>query len=341
MPAKPYPFARMAMLLFIACLFIGGGYWLYIEQATFHKAEPHQHAQEDGHAEEEAGHDGEDHGHEEVERALPSSRITPAVAEELGITLATAGEAAIYETVNVSGRVTLNRNHTAQVNARFPGPIRSVLREPGEAVKAGDTLATVESNDSLQIYAVKAPISGTIIARNANIGELAGNAPLFTISDLGQLWAELFVFSKDGEKISAGQKIRIQCLDDPVHTESIISLVLPTAESSSQTVVVRAVIDNHDNHWRSGMNIRADIVLAEHAVPLAVKTSALQRIDDQDVVFVVEDGDVYRALPVETGIHDTEWTEIRDGMQPGMRYVATNSFIVKADIEKSSAEHAH
>jgi cobalt-zinc-cadmium efflux system membrane fusion protein len=291
-------------------------------------ADAHGEGDEHGHG----GH-GEEGGHAE------ESKISDNAVKNLNIEVLEAGSAMVQETVSVSGRVTLNQNTTAQVKARFPGVIRSVVKEPGEVVKAGDTLATVESNDSLQVYAVKSPVAGTIINRNANVGELAADTPLFVVADLSKLWAELFIFSKDGEKLKAGQKVRIQCLDDPVNTESTIALVLPTAEASSQTVVARAVIENTDNHWRSGMNIRANVVLSEKEAPLAVKTEAIQRMEGNTVVFVQEEGGTYKAQPVETGMSDSQWTEIKSGLSAGQRYVAKNSFVVKADIGKAGAEH--
>jgi len=293
-------------------------------------ADEHGEGDEHGHG----GH-GEEGGHAE------ESKISDNAVKNLNIEILEVGSAMVQETVSVSGRVTLNQNTTAQVKARFPGVIRSVVREPGEVVKAGDTLATVESNDSLQVYAVKSPVAGTIINRNANVGELAADTPLFVVADLSKLWAELFIFSKDGEKLKAGQKVRIQCLDDPVNTESTIALVLPTAEASSQTVVARAVIENADNHWRSGMNIRANVVLSEKEAPLAVKTEAIQRMEGNTVVFVQEEGGTYKAQPVETGMSDSQWTEIKSGLSAGQRYVAKNSFVVKADIGKAGAEHEH
>lgn len=300
----------------------------------------HDHAEakpaEDKHGEaDEHGHGGEEGGHGE------ESKISDNAVKNLNIEILEVGSGMVQETVSVSGRVTLNQNTTAQVKARFPGVIRSVLKEPGEVVKAGDTLAKVESNDSLQVYAVKSPVAGTIINRNANVGELAADTPLFVVADLGKLWAELFIFSKDGEKLKAGQKVRIQCLDDDINTQSTIALVLPTAEASSQTVVARALIENADNHWRSGMNIRADVVLSEKEAPLAVKTEAIQRMEGNTVVFVASDGGTYKAQPVETGMSDSEWTEIKSGLNAGQRYVAKNSFVVKADIGKAGAEHEH
>lgn len=284
--------------------------------------------------------DADAHEHEEEQHGEKATIGAEAI-KDLGIEIAEAGRATISETLRVSGRVTFNQNTTAQVKARFPGVIRSVSTEPGLAVPEGGPLATVESNDSLQIYPVKAPISGTVVSRNANVGEIAGEAPLFMIADLGTLWAELSVFSKDAERVKAGQEVKIICLDDELAAGSTISLLLPAAEATSQTVVARAVIDNVDGHWRSGMNVRADIVLSERTVPVAVRAEAVQRLEGRPVVFVQEGETSFEARPVEVGSSDAEWAEVKSGLSLGQRYVARNSFLVKADIGKAGAEHEH
>ena len=327
---------RLFALLLVASALAGGAYMYRQSGRELDDQEQRQGGADAPGNNEPKGEEAQDAGgggeeHKEV------SRISEAAAESLGLEVLEAGGATVRETISVSGRVTLNQNTTAQVKARFPGIVKSVTKEPGEFVQAGETLATVESNDSLQVYPVTAPISGTVITRNANTGELAGAEPLYVLADLNVLWAELFVFSKDGEHLKTGQKVRILCLDDPISTESTISLVLPTTEASSQTVVARSVIQNPDNHWRSGMNVRADVVLAEKTVPLAGKTEAIQRMEGEAVVFVKNADGSYQARPVDVGSGDAEWTEIKSGLSVGERYVAKNSFVVKADIGKAGA----
>lgn len=333
------PTKRIPLILF-ATLALAGGAYTYSGMLEGRAADGGEHgaAAPDAARHADAAQPAEGDS-ESGDGHVESTRISDDAAKGLELEVLDVGSATVRDTLAVSGRVTLNQNTTTQVKARFPGIVRSVTKEPGEFVQAGDTLATVESNDSLQVYPVTAPVSGTIITRNANVGELAGAEPLYVLADLNLLWAELFVFSKDGERLKAGQKVRILCLDDPLTTESYISLVLPTTEASSQTVVARAVIQNPDNHWRSGMNIRADVMLTEKTVPLAVKTEAIQRVEGKSVVFVRDPDGTYRAQPVDVGSRDGEWAEIKGGLAAGQQYVAKNSFVVKADVGKSGAEH--
>ncbi len=44
---------------------------------------------------------------------------------------------------------------------------------------------------------------------------------------------------------------------------------------------------------------------------------------------------------LELGRQDETWVEVLSGLKPGVQYVAENSYLIKADIEKSGASHEH
>lgn len=291
---------------------------------------------EDSHDEKSAEHAEEGHGEEHGDK----TEISKASVQAMKIEVLPAGAATVHQTVGLTGKITLNQNKTAQIKARFPGIVRDVKKGIGDEVKKGETLASIESNESLQVYPVTSPLDGIIIARNTNIGDIADAEPIFIVADLKELWAEFFIFSRDLDRIKPGQKIDVKSLTDGTSTEAVLNSLLPTAESSSQTVVARVVIDNPNNQWRAGMTVRGDVVLSEKEVPLAVKTTAIQRQEGTTVVYVQE-GDDFEMRKVELGESDREWTEILSGLSAGENYVATNSFVIKADIGKSAAEHEH
>jgi len=266
--------------------------------------------------------------------------IDAAAAQASGIETATAGPATIQEKLQLTGRVMLNPNTTAQVKARFPGIVRDVKKKLGDTVAAGDVLAMVESNDSLQPYPVKAPIGGVILARNTNIGDVAGDAPLFTISNLSDVWAEFHVFPRDVDRVKAGQKVHVASVQGKQQQEGTIAFLLPVAEADSQTVVARVTLDNAEGKWRAGMSVRGDVVISEREVPLSVKASGLQRFRDFTVVFA-QVNDTYEVRMLELGLNDGENVEVLSGIKPGTVYVSGNSYLIKADIEKSGASHDH
>jgi len=347
---------KTVLVTLTTCALIGGSYLLLSRHTPSPSVQAPLKEHGDDHAHDshvQAGHseDGantaEEHDHDKkhVDENATSHddaiKIDPAAVRDLQIEIREAAGATISQTIAVTGRIALDQTVTAQVKARFPGIIRSVVRQPGDTVQSGDTLATVESNDSLQVYPVRAPVAGTVLSRTANVGELASDSALFVVSDLSKLWIELFVFARDGEKIRAGQSVRIRRLDAASEAEASLTLVSPTADPSSQTIVARAALLNADGRWRPGMSVHAAIAYAETSVAIAVSSQAIQRVEGADVVFLQTGEDTYKAQPITVGISDGMWTEVRSGLEPGQRYVASNSFILKAEMGKAGAEHDH
>jgi len=52
-------------------------------------------------------------------------------------------------------------------------------------------------------------------------------------------------------------------------------------------------------------------------------------------------GEEYEVRMLELGLQAGEWVEVLGGLTPGSEYVSENSYIIKADIEKSGASHDH
>lgn len=268
------------------------------------------------------------------------TRIDAGAAKASGIETEKVGPATIKEIVPLTGRVVLNRNTMANVKARFPGLVISVRKEQGDVVKAGDVLATIESNASLQVYSVTAPVNGMVLSRNTNIGDVAGDSPLFVIANLSDVWAEFHIFPRDAGRVQAGQKVQVAGIDSAVESDGVITALLPLAETATQTVVARVPLDNSKGLWRSGMTVQGKAIVNEREVPLAVKSSALQVFRDFTVVFA-QVGDTYEVRMLELGVNDGEYVEVLAGIKPDTVYVSGNSFLIKADIEKSGASHDH
>jgi cobalt-zinc-cadmium efflux system membrane fusion protein len=273
----------------------------------------------------------------------PEGRVTidPEVAAAAGIVTAKAGPGTISDQLLLYGRIVPDAERMRQVRARFPGPVRSVTVRTGENVRAGQVLATVESNESLQTYAVTAPISGQITARQVNVGENAGEEPLFEIADFSSVWAEVSVFQRDRARLSVGQSVDVRAAEGELRGTGTIRLIAPSGDATgSPTVNARVVLDNTQGRWTPGQFIEAHVAVAKHASPLVVPLGALQRFRDWDVVFVNE-GSTYQALPVKLGRRDGSHVEVLEGLLKGARVVTGNSYLVKADIEKSGASHDH
>lgn len=268
------------------------------------------------------------------------TRIEASIAEQAGIRVAPAGPGTIRDEHDVQGLLTPIEGRHAKLAARFPGPIRSVSVGVGDAVRAGQTLATVESNVSLAPYAISSPINGVVLSREAGVGELAGETPLFEVADLSALWVDLHLFGSDAQHITPGLPVEVTRLSDGVSARTTLDRVLPVTATASQSTVARATLENADGRWRPGAAVRARVTVAEQAVPLSVPLAALQRFRDWEVVFI-RIGEDYEIRPLELGRRDGVHAEVLGGLKAGDEIVVEQSYLVKADIEKSGASHDH
>lgn len=265
--------------------------------------------------------------------------ISASVAEALGIATAVAGPAVLKETVTLFGRVKPNAERVRKIGARFDGVITAVQPSLGDTVRKGDALATVESNESLQRYTIDAPIAGVITQRDANPGELTAGRTLFTITNTSSVWVELPVFPADRARIRAGQPVTVNAASGGASADGRIASVTGTA-AADQSVSARVVLDNSSGQWSPGDFVTAQVTVATHEVPLAVERAGLQAFRDFTVVYA-QIGEQYEVRMLDLGRQDADRIEVLGGIEPGTRYVSENSYIVKADIEKSGAAHDH
>jgi cobalt-zinc-cadmium efflux system membrane fusion protein len=248
--------------------------------------------------------------------------------------------AKLRETLPLYGSIQPNAERVRSVSARFPGVVRSLRKSVGDDVRAGEVLATIESNESLQTYELTAPIAGVVTARNVNPGETAAESPVFVITDLATVWADLSVFPRDAPKVRIGQTVRVKSTEGSVVSDGRVVHVSAVGSLGSQSVTARALLKNIPRQWTPGLYVTGEVVLGELPVTVAVKNAALQTLDGRTVVFVpTEDG--FEPRPIETGKTDGDLTEVVKGLESGGSYVSEGSFVVKAELGKSEAEHDH
>jgi cobalt-zinc-cadmium efflux system membrane fusion protein len=241
--------------------------------------------------------------------------------------------------IELQGTVLPHPNSVTEVRGRFPGVVQSVQKDIGDSVKRGEPLASVQSNESMQTYVVNAPRDGTVIAREARIGSASSNNALYVIADLSRLVADFKVYGRDLGRIAVGQTVRVSSLDGEDTIVGTIDRILPTLDVKNRAATARVLLNN-DPNWRPGLFVQGLAIVADHEVPLAVRQSGLQSFRDFTVVYA-RVRQTYEVRMLDLGRRDGEFVEVLSGLEPGTTYVSENSYLIKADIEKSGASHDH
>ena len=264
-------------------------------------------------------------------------QITPEAAKEAGIDTLPARPGVLHEVLPLYGLIQPNAERMRAVSARYAGVVKTVTKRVGDAVRSGEVLASVESNESLQTYPVTAPIAGIVTARDVNPGETVGEKALFTIADLSTVWVELSLFPNDLSRVRVGQNVRVKSVDGGLSGSGRLVWVSVLGTSESQSVTARVLLENRNHQWTPGLYVSGEVILSEATVALAVRASAVQSVEEQSVVFV-RNAEGYEVRPVKLGRRDSEVIEVLDGLRPGEPYVASGSFLVKAELGKAGAK---
>ena len=269
------------------------------------------------------------------------TQIEPEIASAMGIEVEQATSGLVRETIELQGNVLPHPDAVTEVRGRFPGLVLSLQKTVGDSVQRGEELARVQSNESLQAYIVTAPQSGTVIARNASVGSASSDKPLYVIADMSRLIADFTIYPRDLDRVAVGQTIQVSTsVDGSTATSGTIERILPTLDAYSRAATARVLLKDMDSTWRPGQFVQGLVVIAEHDVSLAVRESGLQSFRDFTVVYA-RVGDTYEVRMLDLGRRDGKFIEVLGGLEPGTTYVTENSFLVKADIEKSGASHDH
>jgi len=268
------------------------------------------------------------------------TRIEPGVAQAMGIGVAQATSGVIRETIKLQGTVLPHPNAVTEIRGRFPGLVQSLQKAVGDTVQKGEALASVQSNESLQTYVVTAPRDGTVIARDASVGSESSDNALYVIADMSRLVADFKVYGSDLGRIEVGHAVLVSSLDGETAIVGTIERILPMLDANSRAATARVLLTDAGSDWRPGQFVQGLAVIAEHEVSLAVRASGLQSFHDFTVVYA-RVKDTYEVRMLELGRRDGEFVEVLGGLQPGTTYVTNNSYLVKADIEKSGASHDH
>ncbi len=259
--------------------------------------------------------------------------------ERFGVTLATAGPGEVDIGVELPGEVRPNADRIAHLAPRFPGIVREVKKQVGDAVRAGDTLAVIES-DSLSTFDLRTAFDGTVIDKHIAPGEaVTRDEVAFIVADLSTVWVVINVYQDALPLVRVGRPVWIVATHGGVQTEGPVSYVAPIVDQATRTAMARVVLPNPDGTWRPGVFVTATVYDPAPA-PVVIPRRALQRIEGTPTVFVVE-GEHFVPRTVGVGRVGRTRLEVTAGLRPGERYADERSFLVKAELAKGDAAHEH
>ena len=197
------------------------------------------------------------------------------------------------------------------------------------------------TSSGLNRFEVRAPFAGTVVEKHLSLGEaVKEDASIFTVSDLGSVWAEFAVAPKDLEAVRVGQRVVVSSTAFDSRVEGRIAYVGALIGEQTRTARARVTLTNPKGAWRPGLFVTVSVLGDDEAVPLAVSAEALQTLGDETVVFTAVPGG-FIATPVKTGRSDGHTVEVLAGLKAGDKVASSKTFLLKSELGKAGAEHGH
>ena len=185
-----------------------------------------------------------------------------------------------------------------------------------------------------------APVSGLVIARSANPGEvIEANREILRIADLSSVWVVGQVYEKDLGRIRIGSGASITTDAYPGRVfRGHVSYIDPTLEPATRTAQVRIELANSDQALKIGMyvNVAFAALGSAAATKPVIPKDAIQEISNQQVVFVpTKEPNVFALRPVRLGAEVNGQYPVLEGLIVGDRVVTNGSFLLRAEWLKT------
>jgi HlyD family secretion protein len=268
--------------------------------------------------------------------SMASARATIAQAEAQMLEAQSAADEAVRVNVRTAalreqGTASQAAAETAAANAVSATARVTVAAQSLEAARAQVALVQAQmANAELGLLRtqVLAPVSGTVVERNATMGSIATAAglPLFVIVKNGALELQGDVAEVDLLRLAVGQPASLRFVGGTAPLAGSVRLVEPTIDTTTRLGRVRVTIDD-GAAVRSGMFAEAEVTAAERQA-VAIPVTALGAFNGQPSVMKVVDGLVSR-VPVQAGIRDGNYVEILSGLVLGDTVVAKAGAFVR------------
>ena len=190
-------------------------------------------------------------------------------------------------------------------------------------------------------YELRAPFDGVVVEKHLTPGEVVDETSnAFTLTDLSRVWVTFGVSPKDLTQVKVGRPVTISAPELNAEVTGTVSYVGSLLGEQTRTATVRVTLENPRGAWRPGLFVTALVATDSRQANVAVPEAAIQTVENKPTVFVRTD-DGFKAQAVELGSRADGQVEITQGLKPGVQVAAAGSFVLKSELGKASAEHAH
>jgi cobalt-zinc-cadmium efflux system membrane fusion protein len=179
---------------------------------------------------------------------------------------------------------------------------------------SGDLEQLAQRRELGKRIVLRAPFAGVVAAVHATVGaRLDVLDPVLAVADLSELWLELRVAQETAARIVPGMLAAVA--PGGATVSGTITTVGGVVDAATQTVLVRAVVDNSRRALRAGQFLTARVLARAEGVVYALPAAAVTRHAGEALVFVRE-GDRMRVQRIDVIADDGTQIYVAGALTP-------------------------
>lgn len=200
---------------------------------------------------------------------------------------------------------------------------------------------------ALENMIIRAPFDGTVLTKNAEVGEIVApfgasttsRAAVVTIADMNSLMVETDVSESNIQKIKQDLDCEIVLDSNPGKTyQGYVFKIVPTADRSKATVLVKVGFKSYDDRVLPEMSAKVSFLSEENNVQedqvavLTVPLSAVENFEEKKIVYIVVNEKTVQK-EITTGRLFGNYVEIISGLEEGEKIIDNLNEKIKDGIQ--------
>ena len=265
---------------------------------------------------------------EQVSQAEASQQVSKATIRQREADLKVA-ELNFERSKNLFARQLLAKQALDDAESRYLAAEAQIDLSKALLMQADARLQELRIN--LQNTNVTSPVDGFVGKRNVDPGAMVSqNSPIASVVDISKLKMVVNVVEKDIRLVTVGDSGDVDVDAYPGEKfRGRIARVAPVLDPATRTATMEIEIVNNDKRLKPGMYARVSLTVEERKDTLVAPKSAVIDFENQRGVWMPNEDNRAKFMPVVLGIEDLDRIEIKSGLKEGDKIVTTGATAVR------------
>jgi len=250
------------------------------------------------------------------------------------------------ELKSLESRITVTKKKLESVQSMFDDGV-SALKElmetqseleilQSEKRKVDENLALFSASEEGGVFQIRAPTTGIITEKSISAGtQISGEGPpLFTVSDLSDVWIMVNIYATNVQSVEKGMSVNIRTLSYPDEIFSgEIAAIPQVLDNEAKVLKARVVLPNADLKLKPGMLVDVIALKSLGIEALSIPTQAIIFDNNQNYVMVYKSGCEIEIREIEILAKNKNVLYITEGLEKNENVIFKNQLLIYEQIK--------